>query len=108
MHCGRDGSTRRSSGTWWGWWSAIRTEVKTDVTAADAILRRATANRRILIVMGVNRRPGDALFFGNVAAAVLEKSRRSILFVSGPGSRGTVQPSAGNKARHAVAPQPVT
>jgi len=32
--------------------------------------------------MGVNRRPGETLFFGKVAAAVLENSERSILFVS--------------------------
>jgi nucleotide-binding universal stress UspA family protein len=33
-------------------------------------------------VMGVTRRPGEALFFGNVAAAILESSERSILFVA--------------------------
>ena len=74
----------------------IRTDVKIDVAAADAILRKATANRHTLIVMGVNRRPGDTLFFGNVAAAVLEKSRRSVLFVSGPGATGSGQ-AAGKK-----------
>ena len=66
----------------------IRTDVKIDVAADDAILRHAQANRHTLIVMGVNRRPGDSLFFGNVAAAILEKSRRSILFVSSAGSGG--------------------
>jgi Kef-type K+ transport system membrane component KefB/nucleotide-binding universal stress UspA family protein len=68
-----------------------RTDVKIDVAADDAILRHANANRHTLIVMGVNRRPGDALFFGNVAAAVLEKSRRSILFVSSAGAIGATQ-----------------
>jgi Kef-type K+ transport system membrane component KefB/nucleotide-binding universal stress UspA family protein len=71
----------------------IRTDVKIDVAADDAILRHANANRATLIVMGVNRRPGDTLFFGNVAAAVLEKSRRSILFISGSGSIGPAQPA---------------
>jgi len=32
--------------------------------------------------MGVNRRPGDRLYFGEVATAVAEKSRASIVFVS--------------------------
>jgi nucleotide-binding universal stress UspA family protein len=71
----------------------IRTDVKIDIAADDAILRHANANRATLIVMGVNRRPGETLFFGNVAAAVLEKSRRSILFVSGSGSIGPAQPA---------------
>jgi Kef-type K+ transport system membrane component KefB/nucleotide-binding universal stress UspA family protein len=71
----------------------IRTDVKVDVAADDAILRQANANRNTVIVMGVNRRPGDTLFFGNVAAAILEKSRRSILFVSSAGS------TAGRPAR---------
>jgi hypothetical protein len=32
--------------------------------------------------MGVNRRLGETLFFGNVAAAVLENTKASIVFVS--------------------------
>jgi nucleotide-binding universal stress UspA family protein len=32
--------------------------------------------------MGVNRRPGETLFFGNVAAAVLQQSKVSVLFIS--------------------------
>jgi len=32
--------------------------------------------------MGVNRRPGETLFFDNVAAAVLRQAKISILFVS--------------------------
>jgi len=80
----------------------IRTDVKVDVAADDAILRQANANRNTVIVMGVNRRPGDTLFFGNVAAAILEKSRRSILFVSSAGSIGLAQgagKTAGRPAR---------
>jgi K+:H+ antiporter len=80
----------------------IRTDVKVDVAADDAILRQANANRNTVIVMGVNRRPGDTLFFGNVAAAILEKSRRSILFVSSAGSIGLAQAAgktAGRPAR---------
>jgi nucleotide-binding universal stress UspA family protein len=33
-------------------------------------------------VMGVGRRPGDKLFFGDTAAALLEKSKGSLLFVA--------------------------
>jgi hypothetical protein len=35
-----------------------------------------------LVVLSVNRRPGDLLFFGKTAAAVLEKSSTSNLFVA--------------------------
>lgn len=35
-----------------------------------------------LIIMGVNRRPGKKLFFGDTAAAVFEKSPSSLLFLS--------------------------
>ena len=35
-----------------------------------------------LVVLSVNRRPGDLLFFGNTAAAVLEKSPTSNLLVA--------------------------
>jgi nucleotide-binding universal stress UspA family protein len=35
-----------------------------------------------LVVLSVNRRPGDLLFFGKTAAAVLEKSPTSNLFVA--------------------------
>jgi hypothetical protein len=36
--------------------------------------------------MGVNRRPGDSLFFGEAATAVLEKSDRSLVLVSSGGA----------------------
>jgi len=75
----------------------MRTAVKTDAAVEDAILRQAGASRNTLIVMGVNRRPGETLFFGNVAAAILERSPRSILFVSSPGSIETVASSSAGK-----------
>ena len=61
----------------------IRTALRVDLAPEAAILREAARGRYDLIVMGVNRRPGDALYFGDVAAAVLEKSEASILFVTG-------------------------
>ncbi len=60
----------------------IQTGVRTDVTAEDAIMRQARRGRHNLIVLGVSRRPGDILSFGPTAAALLESSERSILFVS--------------------------
>jgi Kef-type K+ transport system membrane component KefB/nucleotide-binding universal stress UspA family protein len=78
---------------------AMRTAVKRSTAIADTILREAAATRHTLIVMGVNRRPGDALFFGDVAAAILERSSRSILFVSGPRAFGAPPDAGASKAR---------
>ncbi len=60
----------------------IRTSMLVDIAPEEAILRRARTGRHNLIVMGVNRRPGETLFFGNVAAAILAQSKVSILFIS--------------------------
>src|SRR6516165_1896369 len=59
-----------------------RTAVHTDVAPHEAILAEVKQRGHDLIVMGVSRRPGDKLFFGDTAAAVLEKSPASILFVA--------------------------
>ena len=60
----------------------IRTALRLDVAAEDAILRQARLGRYNLIVMGVGRPSGRTLFFGKVAAAVLENSACSILFLA--------------------------
>jgi nucleotide-binding universal stress UspA family protein len=60
----------------------VRTAVRTHTSAANAILEQAHRGRQNLIVMGVSRRPGQTLSFGEVAAAVLEESERSLLFVA--------------------------
>jgi len=60
----------------------IRTEVRADIAPDEAIIKEAKRGGCNLIVMGVGRRPGETLFFGDTAAAVLEKSPASILFVS--------------------------
>jgi Kef-type K+ transport system membrane component KefB/nucleotide-binding universal stress UspA family protein len=57
-----------------------RTAIRSDAAPEDAILVEARTHD--LIVMGVDRRPGDKLFFGDTAAAVFEKSPASILFVA--------------------------
>jgi len=47
-----------------------------------AILRYARRARYDLVVMGVNRRPGERLYFGESTETVLQKSERSLLLVS--------------------------
>jgi len=60
----------------------LRTQVRADVAAEEAILKELVRGKHNLIVMGVGRRPGDKLFFGDTAAALLEKSERSLLFLA--------------------------
>jgi Kef-type K+ transport system membrane component KefB/nucleotide-binding universal stress UspA family protein len=59
----------------------LRNTTRADVAPDQAILREANRGYD-LVVLGVSRRPGDMLFFGNTAAAVLERSPTSILFVA--------------------------
>jgi nucleotide-binding universal stress UspA family protein len=58
------------------------TAVRSDLAPRDAILGEAKKRGHDLIVMGVSRRSGDKLFFGDTAAAVLDKSPASIMFVA--------------------------
>jgi nucleotide-binding universal stress UspA family protein len=60
----------------------VRTAVRTSVAPEQAILRYAATGRYDLIVMGVNRRPGESLSFGHVADTVLAGSKRPVLFVA--------------------------
>jgi len=60
----------------------IRTNVRGNIDPEDAILKEAARRKSNFIIMGVVRRPGEKLFFGDTAAAVLEKSEGSILFVA--------------------------
>jgi Kef-type K+ transport system membrane component KefB/nucleotide-binding universal stress UspA family protein len=80
----------------------MRTAMKRSAEPIDAILREASASRHTLIVMGVNRRPGDTLFFGDLAAAILDRSSRSILFVSSPRAFGTPSEASAGKGRAAA------
>jgi Kef-type K+ transport system membrane component KefB/nucleotide-binding universal stress UspA family protein len=68
----------------------IKSALRTDISAEDAILRHARLGRHNLIVLGVSRRPGDTLSFGELATALLESSDRSLVFVA---------PSASGRAR---------
>jgi nucleotide-binding universal stress UspA family protein len=58
----------------------IRTRVRSDVAPDQAVL--AEAARHNLVIMGVNRRPGDELFFGETAAGIFENSPASVVFVA--------------------------
>jgi len=60
----------------------IKTAVRPNVAADQAILREMHRRRNNLVVMGVGRRPGDRLYFGDTAATLLETSDRSLLFVA--------------------------
>ena len=54
----------------------------TDRAADEAILREVERRKHNLVVVGVGRRPGETLFFGDTAAALLEKSKGSLLFLA--------------------------
>jgi Kef-type K+ transport system membrane component KefB/nucleotide-binding universal stress UspA family protein len=60
----------------------VTTAARSDAAPEDAIVREARRGAHDLIVMGVSRRPGDTLYFGRVASAVLEHAETSILFVA--------------------------
>jgi nucleotide-binding universal stress UspA family protein len=60
----------------------VKSAIRTDISAEDAILRQARRDKSNLIVLGVSRRPGKALSFGELATALLESSDRSLMFVS--------------------------
>jgi Kef-type K+ transport system membrane component KefB/nucleotide-binding universal stress UspA family protein len=59
----------------------IRSTTRVNLAPDQAILREAKRGYD-LIVLGVSRRPGDTLFFGNTAASVLDHSETSNLFVA--------------------------
>ena len=60
----------------------LRTAVRTDVAPEDAIVKELARGKHNLVVMGVGRRPGEKLFFGDTAAALLAKSDRSLLLLA--------------------------
>ena len=60
----------------------LRTAVRTDVAPEDAIMKEMARGKHNLVVMGVGRRPGEKLFFGDTASALLAKSSRSLLLIA--------------------------
>jgi Kef-type K+ transport system membrane component KefB/nucleotide-binding universal stress UspA family protein len=59
-----------------------KTAVRSNVAPDEAILIEAKKSPHTLIVMGVSRRPGENLSFGDTAAAVLEHAPGSVVFVA--------------------------
>jgi Kef-type K+ transport system membrane component KefB/nucleotide-binding universal stress UspA family protein len=60
----------------------VTTTLRANAAPEEAILQEIRDSRADLVVMGVDRIQGDALNFGSVAAAVLRKSKVSVLLVS--------------------------
>jgi nucleotide-binding universal stress UspA family protein len=56
--------------------------MQTDAIPDKAILAELKGADYDLIIMGVSRRPGDRLFFGDTAAAVFEHAAVSVIFVA--------------------------
>jgi Kef-type K+ transport system membrane component KefB/nucleotide-binding universal stress UspA family protein len=65
-----------------GYNMSIRTAVVADSAADKAILKEAARRKNNLIVMGANRRPGEKLFFGDTAAALMKDAECSLLFLA--------------------------
>ena len=63
----------------------IRTSVRTDDDAGAAILRASERDKSDLVAMGVSRRPGDRLSFGDMADTLLRDARCSLLFIAPQG-----------------------
>jgi nucleotide-binding universal stress UspA family protein len=60
----------------------MSTMIRADLAPDEAIQREAKRGGYNLIVMGVNRRAGEALYFGAVPGKVLQKSKASLLFLA--------------------------
>jgi Kef-type K+ transport system membrane component KefB/nucleotide-binding universal stress UspA family protein len=60
----------------------VRGAVRRARAPAEAILRQLDFGHHNLLVTGVSSRAGDELFFGQVAAELLDKAECSVLFIS--------------------------
>jgi Kef-type K+ transport system membrane component KefB/nucleotide-binding universal stress UspA family protein len=60
----------------------VRTAIVANLDPDKAILKQVAKGKHNMIVMGVGRRPGETLFFGDTATTLLEKSDSSIIFVA--------------------------
>jgi nucleotide-binding universal stress UspA family protein len=65
-----------------GYNMSVRTVVLADDAADGAILTEVGRRKNNLIVMGVGRRPGEKLFFGDTASSLLKDAACSLLFVA--------------------------
>ena len=55
---------------------------RADISPENAILREARLGNHDVILLGVSRRAGDRLSFGELAGALLESSDRSLIFLA--------------------------
>ncbi len=65
----------------------VVTTLRVNTAPEEAILQEISNSGADLVVMGVDRIQGDTLNFGSIAAAVLKKSKVSVLLVSGGEAR---------------------
>jgi len=65
----------------------VETALRSNTSPEEAILQEIKDSGADLVVMGVDRIPGETLNFGSVAAAVVGKSKVSVLLVSGDDHR---------------------
>ena len=68
----------------------VKTPVRSDAAAQDAILQAIERGGFDLLVTGVSRRPGATLSFGDVAGVLLEEAQCSLVFVA-PQDRGATR-----------------
>ena len=68
----------------------IKSDIRTDDDAADAILKAIKREKADLVAIGVSRRPGDQLSFGGVADTLLKEAECSLMFIA-PQARGAVK-----------------
>jgi Kef-type K+ transport system membrane component KefB/nucleotide-binding universal stress UspA family protein len=71
----------------------VATTVRFDVSAADAILQMIEKGKHDFVVMGVSRRPGDSLSFGEVAHSLLESANCSLMFIAPQARTGSARSS---------------
>lgn len=65
-----------------GYNMSVRTAVLSNAAADEAILGEAKRRKNNLIVLGVGRRPGEKLFFGETATSLLKNAESSLLLVA--------------------------
>ena len=60
----------------------VESSVRTDDDAGDAILKAIEKDKSDLVAIGVSRRPGERLSFGDVADTLLKNAKCSLVFVA--------------------------
>ena len=71
----------------------VETSIRVDDSTEDAIVQACEQGKHDLMVMGVSRRPGDTLSFGDVAGGLLKRAKCSLVLVA-PQARPAVKSSA--------------